>query len=243
MSRPFDLISFDFDGVLLHNNFNELILDACRALGLRWDAANEPRMIRFIHDYYGSGQADRERAEHGEERFWQIANRRFAEALGAEGLTDAMVPRMIERIRGAEPLFFHETGLHELLHRLRREGYRLAMITNRDDRIHHFGAEWRLTPHFEMIATRQTVGKPKPSPEVFYHVAVHFGVAGSRALHIGDNPYADVVGAQAAGWQALLLDPDGLFPDWEVPRLQSLHDLPTWLADRPTAGTPVATEP
>ncbi|MGH2544782.1 MAG: HAD family hydrolase, partial [Ardenticatenaceae bacterium] len=66
--------------------------------------------------------------------------------------------------------------------------------------------------------------------DLFHHVAEHFGVAAGRALHVGDNPYADVLGARAAGWQCVLIDPDDLFPDWDVPRLRTLRDLPNALA-------------
>jgi HAD superfamily hydrolase (TIGR01549 family) len=229
MPRPFDLITFDFDGVLLHNNYNELILDACRTLGLRWDPARERELVRFIHDYYGTGAALRDLTEHGREGFWAIANRRFTEALQAEGLTDEMIPQMIARIQQAEPLFYYETGIHELLHDLRDQGYRLAMLTNRDDRINEFGAEWGFIEHFDLIGTSQTVGKPKPEPDLFHYIAEHFNVAPGRALHIGDNPYADVVGARAAGWRCILIDPDDLFPDWDVPRIPTIHDLLGWL--------------
>lgn len=230
MARAFDLITFDFDGVLLHNNFNDLFLDCCRELGLTWAKEREAEVARFIHDYYGGGEAKNDYETHGREGFWPVANRRFLAALASEGDLDGVAQHLTAQLRDAEVLYFHETGVHELLERLRQEGYRLAMLTNRDDKIHEFGAEWDLIAPFEFIGTRDTVGKAKPEPDLFHHISQHFDVPATRSLHVGDNPYADVRGAQAAGWQCLLLDPDNLFPDWDVPRLPTLHDLPAWLA-------------
>jgi FMN phosphatase YigB (HAD superfamily) len=89
--------------------------------------------------------------------------------------------------------------------------------------------EWDLADHFEMIVDRDTAGAPKPSAAPFHYVNQKLGIPPTRALHIGDSPFADIMGAINAEWQPLLLDPDNLFPDWDVARIQSLADLFDWL--------------
>lgn len=236
MERPYDLITFDFDGVLLHTNYNDLYLAQCRALGLEWEPGREARLARYVHDFFGSGEANRVRDTHGAELFWEVAHRRFLEVLAGEGEFDRLAPRLAEAMREAEIIHFYETGVHEMLGGLRERGYRIAMLTNRDDQVHTFAAEWRLIEPFEFIGTRETVGKPKPEPDLFHHIGEWFEVPAQRALHVGDNPYADVLGAHAAGWEAILVDPDDLFPDWEVPRLRTIHELPAWLEQRNGSG-------
>ena len=66
MERAFDLITFDFDGVLLHNNYSEYFLEKCRTLNLRWPVERERELTRFKHHYFGSGLVRRDREEHGE---------------------------------------------------------------------------------------------------------------------------------------------------------------------------------
>ena len=39
---------------------------------------------------------------------------------------------------------------------------------------------------------------------------------------IGDNPQTDIAGALASGWEAVLFDPDGRFPDAGVDTVASL---------------------
>jgi HAD superfamily hydrolase (TIGR01549 family) len=229
VTRPFDLISFDFDGVLLHNNYLDLFIAACRDLGLRWPEGKEADMLRFVHDYYGGSLSWTDMQEHGMEGRRAAAGRRFLEALAVEGEWEHHIPTLIEQMQAAEIVQFYETGVHDLLVNLRDQGYRLAMLTNRDDEIHDVGAEWELIEPFELIVSTSTLGKYKPDPDNYLHINDYFDVPPHRSLHIGDNPYADVRGAHAAGWSALLIDPDDLFPDWEVPRVHSLHEIPEWL--------------
>lgn len=232
MERAFDLITFDFDGVLLHNNYSEHFLEKCRTLNLRWPVERERELTRFKHHYFGSGLSRSDREEHGNAHFWYVANRRFLEALAAEGEVEEAIVSLSESRTEREFIYFYETGVHELMEALREQAYRIAMLTNRNDQVHEFAAEWGVIELFEFIATRDTVGKPKPAPDVYHHLNEMFGIPPSRSLHIGDNPFADVLGAHAAGWQALLIDPDNLFPDWDVPRIPTIHELMGWLASK-----------
>ncbi len=230
MKRPFDLITFDFDGVLLHNDYTDSFFQTCRDVGLTWPRERESYLMRFIHDYFGNGQSRKDTEEYGRANFWLVANRRFLDALSATGNLEKAVIALTERLERMDVFYFYETGVHEVLEAVKKQGYRIAMLTNRDDHIHEFAAEWDLIEPFEFIATRDTVGKPKPHPDVYYHLNKMFAIPPHRALHIGDNPYADISGANAAGWHSILIDPDNLFPDWDVPRILTLHDLLEWLA-------------
>jgi len=51
------------------------------------------------------------------------------------------------------------------------------------------------------------------------------GAPPSRAAHVGDLYHVDVVGARAAGLHAVLLDPAGLYPHADCPRVASLLEL------------------
>jgi HAD superfamily hydrolase (TIGR01549 family) len=229
LARAYDLISFDFDGVLLHNNFHDLFLAHCREMGLQWMDGVERELARYTHDYYGSGQSVADIQAHGIAGFWQVANRRFLEVLGVQEDCEVHAVALTERLQAAEIIYFHETGIHDMLMALRDEGYRLVMLTNRDERVRDFGEEWGFIKPFEFIATRETVGKPKPEPDVFRHISELVSVSPERSLHVGDNPYADVLGARSASWNPILIDPDDLFDDWDVPRIASILELPEWL--------------
>lgn len=54
------------------------------------------------------------------------------------------------------------------------------------------------------------VGVAKPHPRIFEAACDLLGIPAGQVLHIGDNPAADVAGAQAAGMTAALVRPDGV---------------------------------
>jgi putative hydrolase of the HAD superfamily len=66
--------------------------------------------------------------------------------------------------------------------------------------------------HFEAIVASARVGYVKPQREIFAHALDVTGVRPERAVHVGDNPDADVAGAAALGILPVLLDRDGRFP-------------------------------
>lgn len=62
----------------------------------------------------------------------------------------------------------------------------------------------------EQVITSALVGVEKPNPMIFEHALTVSG-AGADCWMIGDNPIADVAGAEAAGIRAVLAD--GAYPD------------------------------
>lgn len=79
------------------------------------------------------------------------------------------------------------------------------------------------------------LGHAKPDPQTFHEVARLLAAESSQILHIGDAEDTDVVGARAAGWQALLINrsaqDDG--PTW----IRSLASLPERLLSEELGGT------
>ncbi len=59
-----------------------------------------------------------------------------------------------------------------------------------------------LLGHFGPVIYSDEVGVRKPEAEIFRRTLAAARVTPAEALHIGDNPDADVVGAQAAGMRA-----------------------------------------
>ncbi len=86
--------------------------------------------------------------------------------------------------------------------------YRLAILSNWPlalavDRFVE-SAGWRR--HLAAVVVSQRVGVIKPGAAIFQAAARELGIAsGPAILHVGDDPGADVVGAQALGWRAALV--------------------------------------
>jgi putative hydrolase of the HAD superfamily len=60
-----------------------------------------------------------------------------------------------------------------------------------------------LLRHFRAISYSDEVGYRKPDAEIFRRTLAELGIDASEAAHVGDNPIADVRGAQSAGMRGV----------------------------------------
>jgi FMN hydrolase / 5-amino-6-(5-phospho-D-ribitylamino)uracil phosphatase len=87
--------------------------------------------------------------------------------------------------------------------RLRRR-YRLFALSNGNADLQRCGIDELFDGHITAIAA----GAAKPDARIFRHLLAAAGVNATQVVHIGDDPYADVQGAMAAGMQAIWLNRD-----------------------------------
>lgn len=92
--------------------------------------------------------------------------------------------------------------------RLARErGLRPAVISNSDGRVADILDQLGLLPHLEFVVDSSKVGVEKPDPRIFHLALERAGVAPQDAVYVGDLYSIDVLGARAAGMDAILMDP------------------------------------
>ncbi len=92
------------------------------------------------------------------------------------------------------------------LERLRARGLRLGVISNWDRRLSAILQGMGIGEAFETVLSSADVGLRKPDPRIFELACERLGVSPSRAAHVGDHEYADVLGARAAGLLPVLVD-------------------------------------
>jgi HAD superfamily hydrolase (TIGR01549 family) len=115
----------------------------------------------------------------------------------------------------------------EVLETLKARGLRLAIVSNWSwnlrERVNMAG----LTRHFEVIWASAYAGCAKPHPMIF-HQALEImrpRVKPERALYVGDSYEHDVVGAQNAGLDVVLLDRKGSAGEIDCPTVGDLWEL------------------
>jgi putative hydrolase of the HAD superfamily len=115
------------------------------------------------------------------------------------------------------------------LQRLRDDGYRLAVISNADGTVEGLLETVGLRPHFEFVIDSGTVAWEKPDPRIFQNALGRLGVEPAESLYVGDLYHVDVLGARAAGMEAVLVDPwdRSMF---DVDRIARVGQLPEYLA-------------
>jgi HAD superfamily hydrolase (TIGR01509 family) len=93
----------------------------------------------------------------------------------------------------------------ESLGRLREAGFKLGVVSNSDGRVEQALQAAGLRQYFDVVIDSALIGVEKPDPRIFHAALDALGVAPDEALYVGDLYEVDVVGARAAGLDAVLL--------------------------------------
>ena len=111
---------------------------------------------------------------------------------------------------------------------LARAGVALAVVSNWDCSLGEVLEDLGVAHRFAVVSVSALVGARKPDPVIFHHALTRLGVAPARALHCGDRPEFDCLGARNAGLRAVLVDRAGALPDGPCPRVRSLVEVARW---------------
>ncbi len=95
------------------------------------------------------------------------------------------------------------------LRAMRAAGLRLAVVSNWGWAAPELLQTLELAQHFEVLSISARVGYQKPHPAIFAHALELLGVDAGQAVHVGDDPKADVMGARRAGIEPILVDRHG----------------------------------
>jgi putative hydrolase of the HAD superfamily len=128
------------------------------------------------------------------------------------------------------------------LQRLRALGLKLAVASNANGVLHRVLERVGLTPFFHTICDSCVEGVEKPDAAFFHLLLSRAGSRPETTIHVGDLYYVDVEGARAAGITPVLLDPYGLYDDFDVIRVASLGELVDRLEHAPASLMPGAGE-
>ena len=83
-------------------------------------------------------------------------------------------------------------------------GWRNAILSNHVPELDRIVNQLNLGEHVHAIFTSAVVGWEKPNPKIFQHAAQAMGQP-ARMWMVGDNPVADIQGAEAVGIPAFLV--------------------------------------
>lgn len=124
-------------------------------------------------------------------------------------------------------------GLAPTVAALAAEGRRLGLITNGTFpfQLHNFRA-LGVAEQFDAVLVSEQEGIRKPDPEIFRRALTRLGVTADEAVFVGDNPEADIRGAQSVGMRTIYR-PNRFWPSCEFAHAVcvDLSDLPAILRD------------
>ena len=113
-----------------------------------------------------------------------------------------------------------------VLNELSSRGYRLAIASNFDRRLHAIRQAHQVLRRCERCFVSSDLGFVKPDSRFFSAIESQFDFRPERLLMVGDDWTNDTLGARAAGWQAVQLSrrANGYEPE-EIATLTSLLDM------------------
>ena len=117
------------------------------------------------------------------------------------------------------------------LEQLRALAPRMVVVSNANGRLHVMMERLGLARFFDVMLDSHLEGVEKPDPRLFQIALERSGGRAETTLHVGDFYWIDVKGARAAGLQAALIDPAGLYPEADCPRVRSLLELAALLRE------------
>ncbi|MBN1439308.1 MAG: HAD family hydrolase [Anaerolineales bacterium] len=131
--------------------------------------------------------------------------------LSEQGLTEALLPEMVEVYREHAPQIAFYPDSEAALERL-KNGHRLGLLTEgrrtaQEAKIRSLGLErWM---EAVVVLGEEDRAEWKPCRKAFDRILARLGVGGERAAYVGDNPCKDFRGAREAGMRAVRIRREG----------------------------------
>lgn len=225
---PHDIraVFFDIGGTLIGPNLT-LLGTWLRAAGIDVDDAR----VAEIEPHARKAQADKRHTMVGTPRLRGLLVEELIRRLWVDQPEDpARLQSAVDRVLANAMASGHMAvpvwndvlpGVAEGLAALKERGVRLIAVSNSDGSAAQVLASVGLRDVFDHVVDSHIVGFSKPDARIFDAARTLAGVEANQVVHVGDLYEADVVGAQAAGIAAILIDPNGFWPDAPCLRVDS----------------------
>ena len=230
--HPIKAVFFDLDGTLRHSvpEGGEVFSAYVAALGLHFNHEDRLRAARWEHLYWASSADLRDDLlahSADTEKFWIEYSRRRLIALGASAKQAVELAPKVSKHMGEEyrPESIVPADVRRTLPLLKQVGYSMAVVSNRDKPFQTILDSHNLSEFFPYALAAGEVDSYKPEPGVFEHALKYMNVTAHETVYVGDNYFADIVGARRAGLQAVLYDPHFIFPDADCITIRSFDEL------------------
>jgi len=226
------VVIFDLDGTLRHSRptFNQKFFEIVARFGVPGSPARRRQSMRWLHYYWAQSPellADRERFNGLEDGFWTNHVRLNLIAYGcslkqAEQLTPLVYHALAEEF---QPDDWVPPDVPDTLGYLRRQGYQLGLLTNRSQPCQEDLERLGLLEYFSLVVAAGEIDTWKPNAGIFLYSLEQLEARPEETLYVGDNYYADVLGARRAGLHTLLVDPEDVFPDVDCVVIKQVGEL------------------
>lgn len=227
MAAIIEALTFDWYGTLAnhrHKGRRILFSEYLASQGLQSAPWNR-KVLYEVFDYYGRVYKP-ESSDEDKRTFWIEFTKRLFERSGVSGSTAAQSEVHAAAIRDifGVDCFQLYPDVQPVLYALKRNGLRLAVISNWHRGLDSFCREMNLSGFLDTVISSSDLEIEKPDSRIFHEAARRLGVKPDRIVHVGDLPHDDFRGAVAAGLRAILIDRLNAYSIHRN-RINNLHEL------------------
>jgi putative hydrolase of the HAD superfamily len=144
----------------------------------------------------------------------------------------SVIPMLLHTFRAHRPVIVLQPAVRTVLQQLRRDGWRIGILTNGDPGVQRRKVEALGLPALvdSITYADEHCESGKPHPSVFLIAVSRLRLRPTQCVHVGDDPICDVGGAHAVGLRTIrVLSP----PDWSSP--PSADDERAWQSSQADA--------
>jgi len=204
-NKNYKAVFFDFGDTLSFNNqtFPESLHKVLKSIGVDVDAKQLRSAI--LEADHGELQEERMKLrERDSYRSFRIKYYKYVLNLLSYSHMDEYA-EYIQNVIG----YYHKSYLKPetfyVLDALKKEGYKLGIVSNFSHALPWLCDELGLTEKFDFITYSDDVGCEKPKPQIFHDALTKVCVKSEEVIHVGDSYSADVLGARAVGITPILV--------------------------------------
>lgn len=169
-------------------------------------------------------EPDTRRLEALERLWWKELVRKIFERTGSFERFEDYFTELFDHFARTESWALFDDTI-ATLEILKKRRFTLALISNFDSRVLGIIEGLGIAPYFDTILISSRAGYAKPAPEIFRLALEEHEIAPHQAIHVGDSPETDVLGALRAGVQPILLDRTGRPDAGETIHIANLSEL------------------
>jgi HAD superfamily hydrolase (TIGR01662 family) len=163
--------------------------------------------------------------EHDEE-IWIAFTEDIVRGMGGDGpAARACAIEIVREWERHENFFLYDDALPAIA-ALRAHGLRIGLVSNGQRDLEEFAEHHELD--VDVCVGSMHHGYVKPHRSIFEAALAALDVPAGEAAMVGDSEEDDIEGARALGMHAVLLDRDGLHPEWDG-AIRTLAELPSVL--------------
>jgi len=225
-------IFFDLDGTLRHNipSADQILNAYLIEHGINIDPDNHLKAMRWEYSYWANSPDLRDDIiahSMDTDQFWTEYTKRrlLALNLSVEQSTE-LAPKVSKHMgESYKPESIVPEDVRKVLPKLKKAGYTMAVISNRDRPFQEVLDSHGLSEFFDFSLAGGDVDIYKPEPGIFEHALQRANLTAQETAYVGDNYFADVIGSRRAGLQPVLYDPSGIFADVDCTIIKSFDEL------------------